>query len=215
MTEKYKKHRGGDPSREFLVEGPDDFHFLFQWLSRAELLGEFCFRETSGIDELLKVLPVVLKESELRCLGVIADANGSVEARWQGIRDRLVRSGYEAALIPAKAPGEGFVLDQPGFPRIGIWIMPDNVQQGYLENFVATLIGEKDPLWPKAVQAVNDIPAGEQRFPEIHRAKAQIHTWLAWQEVPGLPMGLAVRERYLQAESPAGRSFQEWITRFL
>ena len=41
--------------------------------------------------------------------------------------------------------------------------------------------------------------------------KAQLHTWLAWQEQPGTPLGLAITNRYLDANAPHAQKLMDWI----
>ena len=41
--------------------------------------------------------------------------------------------------------------------------------------------------------------------------KAVLHTWLAWQQVPGLPYGTAMRARYFRDDSPAAQAFVSWF----
>lgn len=206
-----KQYRDGDPTREIVVEGSDDFHFLFQWLTQANLLSEFCFREATGIDEVLKLFPVILKESGLVSLAIIIDANSSPSSRWESVRVRLIRFGYEARNIPEEPILSGFVLRQAPLPVVGVWLMPDNAHEGYLEHFVAALIDDQDELWPRAQAVVDELPAESRRFSAGHLAKAKIHTWLAWQREPGIPMGLALRERYFRVEAEMGRAFQAWL----
>jgi len=50
-----------------------------------------------------------------------------------------------------------------------------------------------------------------RRFRESYQAKAHLHTWLAWQEEPGTPMGLAITKRYLDAEAPYALLLLNWI----
>lgn len=40
-----------------------------------------------------------------------------------------------------------------------------------------------------------------------------IHTWLAWQDDPGTPLGQAITKRYLDAEGPHVAAFLSWLTR--
>jgi hypothetical protein len=49
------------------------------------------------------------------------------------------------------------------------------------------------------------------RFKEVHESKARIHTWLAWQEEPGKPVGQAITARYLDANMPHVRQLLDWI----
>ncbi|MGH9822270.1 MAG: DUF3226 domain-containing protein [Blastocatellia bacterium] len=43
--------------------------------------------------------------------------------------------------------------------------------------------------------------------------KAHIHTWLAWQEKPGLPLGLAITFRYLNPDAPSAQQLVAWVRR--
>ena len=40
-----------------------------------------------------------------------------------------------------------------------------------------------------------------------------MHTWLAWQEEPGIPLGLAVTKRYLDVDHVLARQFLQWLQR--
>ena len=56
-------------------------------------------------------------------------------------------------------------------------------------------------------------PKEERRFAEVHRSKALMHTWLAWQDDPGTPIGLAITKRYFDPETPHATAFVEWLSR--
>ncbi len=169
-----------------------------------------------GVESLLAVLPVLLNEKKLKTLGIVVDADQDLAARWQSIRDRLIASDYPKADIPNSPLVEGWIY-QPADPylkRVGVWVMPDNQLPGMLEDFVALLMPEDDNLRPKAEEILREIEReGLNRYGEIHRAKALIHTWLAWQETPGMPMGQAITARVLQRESPIAQVFADWLQR--
>lgn len=40
----------------------------------------------------------------------------------------------------------------------------------------------------------------------------EIHTWLAWQEEPGKPFGIALKAGYFDHQSPAADHFVDWFT---
>jgi hypothetical protein len=42
-------------------------------------------------------------------------------------------------------------------------------------------------------------------------SKANIHTWLAWQEEPGKPMGQAITAKYLNPKSKQAELFVNWL----
>lgn len=43
--------------------------------------------------------------------------------------------------------------------------------------------------------------------------QAVLHPWLAWQQRPGLPHGLAITSRYFRHDSPVALIFVEWFRR--
>ncbi|MGO8750061.1 MAG: DUF3226 domain-containing protein [Thermoguttaceae bacterium] len=40
-----------------------------------------------------------------------------------------------------------------------------------------------------------------------------IHTWLAWQKKPGKPLGIAIRERFLDPNVPQVDVLVSWLKR--
>ena len=45
----------------------------------------------------------------------------------------------------------------------------------------------------------------------MHKSKAEIHTWLAWQEEPGTPMGQAITKQYLDTNKELAKKFIGWL----
>jgi hypothetical protein len=60
---------------------------------------------------------------------------------------------------------------------------------------------------------VANIPKGEVRFSKLDEPKAVIHTWLAWQEEPGRPLGTAITARYLDPHVPEVDVLVAWLNR--
>ena len=119
-------------------------------------------------------------------------------------------SGYE---LPEQPDENGTIIHQPGMPVVGIWIMPDNSLPGMLEDFIAFLVPDGDPLWNRASDCLQQIPPEERRFTDNHQNKAHLHTWLAWQKDPGTPMGLAITKSYLDADAPNAQRLIAWLRR--
>ncbi|MCP5113398.1 MAG: hypothetical protein GY953_21400 [bacterium] len=187
-----------------LVEGADDKHVVRHLLDHHGLDG-FDIRDRGGIDNLLETLHVELKASDLRQLGIIVDADESLVSRWQSIRDRLTRSGYEN--VPKSPDPSGTIVSQPGRPTVGIWLMPNNSVAGILEDFVAALVPDGDQMWSRAEDCVDSV----QPLLAASAAKAKIHTWLAWQEEPGVRMGSAINQKYLNPEAERADEFVAWL----
>lgn len=194
-----------------LVEGQDDKHVVKNLLLAHGLNSEFEVKDKEGLDNLLSTLPTELRASDLKRLGVIVDADSPIASRWSQVRAVLIKAGYATA--PSQPDGGGAILSAPGKPTVGVWMMPDNCADGMLEDFAALLVPADDTLLPRARAAVDQIPLVERRFAQVHEMKAVMHTWLAWQQEPGVRMGAAVTRRYLESDSPGATAFLDWINR--
>src|SRR5207253_6469977 len=95
--------------------------------------------------------------------------------------------------------------------RVGIWLMPDNQHDGTLDTFLRDLVQAADPLIGHAETATDTASQLGARFPAVHRLKAVLHAWLAWQEVPGKPYGTAIKAQYFRHDTPAALKFVEWF----
>ncbi len=91
--------------------------------------------------------------------------------------------------------------------------MPDNTQLGMLEDLARQLIAPRDQLWDHVEACIDTIPLDERPWRSSYLIKAQMHTWLAWQEEPGAPIGLAITRRYLDADAPQVQPLIQWIRR--
>lgn len=193
-----------------LVEGKDDEHVLYHLVKYHQVPRCFTIKDKGGIENLLNTLEVELLASELQRLGIVVDADTDIDSRWRELRDLLMRTGYA---MPAQPNADGLVVQQPGKPTVGVWLMPNNQLPGMLEDFVAFLVPPGNVLWQQAEACVAQLPVTEGRFPEVHRSKARVHTWLAWQREPGSPLGLAITKRYLNADAAAVRPLLDWLRR--
>lgn len=208
-------HRSGVTRTKGLlwVEGKDD-SAVTQSLCAAHELPKFDVQAKNGVEEILDTFFTQLRAPGADRFGVIVDANGSAAARWDSIRRTLDEEGYRE--IPERLDQDGMIV--PGTrhrPRFGAWIMPDNGSPGALEDFAASLVPDDDVLWGRAGNAVDAIPEGDRLFPASRRSKAHMHTWLAWQEQPGSPMGQAIGKGDLDAHAPAAQTFVAWLRRLM
>lgn len=212
-------------NRVLLVEGTDDLHVLAHIFKAHGHEGKITIREQEGVDKvkkrlnenifdnLLEDLPVELKGSEISALGIIVDADLDVKARWESLANRLKELKYSD--VPDLPENGGTICTGKDLPKIGVWLMPDNSLPGMLEDFVKLLVPDAQKnLLDKAVEAVKSIPENERLFVTENSdktAKAQIHTYLAWQSRPGVPYGIAIREKFLKADSPQADNLMKWI----
>jgi hypothetical protein len=194
-----------------LVEGIDDYHVCSHLLKNHRIPEKYInIIDKKGIDNLLETLDVELIGSGERRLGIVVDADTNFAARWEALRNILIRSGYTMPLEPNLV---GTIIEQEGLPVVGLWFMPNNKFPGMLEDFVSFLVPPGDLLWPMAEDILQKVIEKGRRFRETYLMKAQLHTWLAWQEQPGTPLGLAITNRYLDANAPHAQQLIAWIRR--
>jgi hypothetical protein len=201
--------------RILLVEGNDDEHVLKHICGNRRLPQLDAVVSHGGVEQLLESFPVRLKASEGDdIVGLIVDADTDVLSRWQSVRNRLIQLRYEG--VPDTPAPHGIVLDPPAdslFPRVGIWIMPDNQTNGMLEDFLRFLVPQGSLLFEHVKASVAAIPDTERRFNRLTEPKAVIHTWLAWQAEPGRPLGTAITARYLDSDVPEVDVLVSWLKR--
>ena len=170
------------------------------------------FIESYGsVDEILKpeVIAAELRASGLEALGVVVDADGDAAARWQQLR---AWCSAEFVELPERIPVEGLEAVHSDGPRFGIWIMPDNQFAGMLEDFLVQLIpDEARDLYQLAQGCVAESQHRGASFRDVHRRKAELHTWLAWQDPPGVRLHEAVDHRALDPSRPESGAFVDWF----
>ena len=164
-----------------------------------------------GIDEILEpgVLKAEIGASGLEALGIVIDANGDAKTRWDDLREWCRNEFPE---LPDEIPEQGLEIVHSGGPRFGIWIMPDNRLSGMLEDWLVRMIPKASaPLYELARNCVSDSKRYGAPFKEAHRTKAELHTWLAWQDEPGLRLYDALIHRVLDPERTESQPFVTWF----
>lgn len=166
--------------------------------------------EQDGIGNILApgFIETTLKASGVTAVGIIVDANGDPAHRWERLRARLVAS-YPG--LPVELPAAGAVHAIADKPRIGVWVMPDNVRTGMLETLLLSLRVGDQALHDHARDATSQARALGAPFRENHREKAELHAWLAWQDPPGRQLHDAVRARHLLPAPPVTDPFVGWF----
>lgn len=207
------KHEG---ARVLLVEGKNDCHVvlaLCQAHSVPETFGVYECENSEGILRRLNALVPSPEPPEV--IGFLLDADPVFEQRWQSVRTwfqtprNLHLQGYE--LPPSPSPGGTVLPEVPGSPRLGFWLMPDNRQSGMLEDFCLDMANPH--ARSQAEQAVDHAQkSGATTFKDVHRSKAIAHTYLAWQDEPGRPLGQAITAQALDPQTTLAKSFADWLT---
>jgi len=199
-----------------MISSSEDIHQLIMTEAFGDIdVDKIIITESfEGVKGLIKNLGVRVKvngQDGDKILGAIVDADSDISSRWQGIRDRLVKAGYDVPNQPAPC---GMILDSSdALPRLGIWVMPNNQTSGALEDFLHSLIPQTSDLLKHAEKSVEEIPENARLFSECKKTKAVIHTWLAWQESPGLRFGTAINAGFLNSHVQQVNALVSWIKR--
>ncbi len=195
--------------KSLLVEGKQDEYVVKSLLSRHVPPLTFDIKPKGGFEELRKSIPSEVKISGRSVLGILADSNDNIAGRWQSITDQLKKSGCE---VPDAICQSGSVFPGPRNIRVGVWLMPDNKQSGELENFIFSMIPRNDPILPRAMCYVDNIPECERKFENHKLTRAYVHSWLATCKKPR-PMGTAIKAGYLSHDVEIVDSFVKWLRR--
>jgi len=207
-----------DNPKVLLVEGNQETRTIPELMKRNGVTWEVnnepvvYIRGNEGYKNLVKpdVITTELNASGLSALGVVIDADNNPLGRWESIRNASRQSIPD---IPKLLPEEGLIHTTSEGIKFGIWIMPDNKTEGMLETFLAYLISsEKEELWQFAQRATQEAKSKDAPFKDSHRDKANIYTWLAWQNPPGLQLHQAVMKKsILNSLHPNAQKFVTWF----
>jgi hypothetical protein len=203
--------------RVLIVEGKDELRVLPELLELAGIAwpkGNEPVRieEQDGVSNILApgFIEATFKASGVEAVGIVVDANGDPASRWDKLRIRVAAS---YAGFPEALPATGAVHAEADKPRVGIWIMPDNVRTGMLETLLLALRVGEPALHDHARDATAQARALGAPFRDTHREKAELHAWLAWQDPPGRQLHDAVRGRELPLAPPVTDAFVAWFRR--
>jgi hypothetical protein len=162
-----------------------------------------------GDSKLLAQITIWLKETSLSALGIVVDADDNPRGRWESIRNVCRKVIPD---LPEELPESGLICNASNEVKFGVWIMPDNRMESMLETFLAYLIpDERETLWEFAQQSTQEATNQGADFTEFQRDKANIYTWLAWQNPPGRQLHQAVMAKILNPTHPNAQKFVTWF----
>jgi hypothetical protein len=197
-----------------IVEGPDDQHSIIHLTARHGWDWDNpkphypYIEDARGVDPALKALPV----AALSCtrVGIVLDADDTPDNRWKSVSDRLAGTAFR---LPEQPDPAGTVVEANGGKRLGVWLMPDNLSRGKLEDFLAILVPPSDPCWPWSEESTERAKNLGAAFKDSDFVKARIYTWLAWQEKPGLTFGTAIKAATFAHDAELACRFVAWMER--
>ena len=160
-------------------------------------------------------LPTELKnlgDGHTTYLAVVLDADSEPNGGFQAARDRIneIVEPFGYRLSSGNAGGSIYQNDD-GLADLGLWVMPNNAQEGMLEDWVKSCMhSDEQTLFTYAVSAIDALPA-PPKFNTIHRSKAEVATWLAWQKRPGHGLYRIVQDDLIDTGSLLYLELSAWL----
>lgn len=204
----------GKYTKKLLVEGPTDMHVVLALCEHHGVPENFDIVDCGGIENLFENVKMRLSNPRLNStIGIMIDADNDIEKRLGQVVE-IVEKSFQAPLAYHPSP-KGIIIpsqNTEAIPNIGIWLMPDNVNLGMIEDFAISLIPQDDNMIGEVDDELKRIEGkGINRYSAIHRSKAKIHTYLSWQEEPGSPIGLSITKKVLDPEHEIAQRYVDWL----
>jgi len=204
--------------KHLLVEGNSDLYAIAKLMSKHTVWEEkkpytVQIKDCGGVEKILepKFISTELKSPEVEILGIVVDADNSSNARWDKLRT-LCKPTFHS--LPEIMPTTGFIeKNADEGKKLGIWIMPDNQSVGMMETFMHNLVTNQDEkvCWAHAQASTKEALKKGATYRPVHKDKANIYTWLAWQDEPGQTVGGALMQNILNAKAPYTVPFVNWF----
>lgn len=172
------------------------------------------FNGKAGVlNHLKSVLLPQLLDGQLKRIGVVIDADwvahgGGFTVSLQRFINFVTPSGYQ----PNPTVTSGLVFShQDGLADLGLWVMPNNADEGMLEDWIKQCLhpGETG-LYQHGEASIDAIPCGP-KFQSWHRTKAEVATWLAWQKKPEHGLYNAVQPDLLNMDASLFKELHAWL----
>lgn len=213
------------------VEGKDDCHALIHLFARHTVIldendGPVLLKHVGSDSAVVNAITAAVKGSGKHPVGFVVDSDETVQGRWGQIRAKLAAVGVAlpspAEIWSSELPIDGFIARSATYERsVGVWIMPNNrTDYGKIEDLLTTLVPTGDALFELAKRATTEALGISMKRPSENPAiqtkderKGQLHSWLAWQEEPGMSYGHAFRRKYFDHESDVATAFVAWFKR--
>ena len=194
-----------NPSRLLVVEGFDDKHVIKHLLAKSDSNLDFEIKDVGGYPRLLQSINPEVKAPGRERLGFLLDADDDLNGHWIKVREELIRAGVAP---PDRLSRDGCIFGDGLI--VGVWVMPNNISSGELENFVIEMLPVDDSVWPLAVKYIDSVPENERKFRIEKSDKAKLHAWLSTRKRPG-KMGAAIRADDLIVANQLSKNFLRWL----
>ena len=186
-----------------LVEGRDEERFfpaLLQHLNITDVQ-VVSYGGKPNFGPSLRVFVVTDGFEQVNSIGIVRDADTSADSALQSVRDNLRNVGL--------AVPDDFLVSTDSFPKVSIFVMPNNSGEGELETLCLEAFRD-DPAMRCTEDFVSCFSAALDELPE-NLVKAKMHAFLSSREKSYLHIGEAADAGYF----PWNNSAFSALARFL
>ena len=200
-----------DTDKVLLVEGVNDCHVVMSLCAAHTVPETFgIYQCGSDLGVLRRLNALIVRPNPPAVIGIMLDADKpSLAGRWDSIKSKLKHYNYA---FPKNPNADGTVIEGTIYePRLCFWLMPNNQDSGMLEDFCAELAEPVSLAFAR--ECVEQAQASKATtFKAVHHSKAVIHTYLAWHDEPGYPLGKAITSQALRPRTEVAVKFTNWLT---
>ena len=165
-----------------------------------------------GVFNHLPILLNQLGDATVTRLAVVVDADSAAHGGgYQHTINKVAKivQSYGFTLASNSVGGVLFQHDD-GLADFGLWVMPNNCDEGMLEDWIKDCVHpDENNLFAHAEAVVDTLP--QTKFKPIHISKAEVATWLAWQKQPGHGLYRVVEDQLIDANSTLFQELGNWL----
>jgi len=172
------------------------------------------YNTKGGVFNHLEVLLPLLSDGQITNIAVIVDAD--YIRHGSGYRKTIekiseILEDFDFQLKTNLANENGLYFENSdGLHDFGLWVMPNNAQEGMLEDWIKFCVKEDEKiLFQHASDVVQNLL--HPKFKPHLTTKAEIATWLAWQKTPGHGLYSAIKEELLDENSMTFQNLCQWL----
>ena len=198
-----------------IVEGKDELHVVSRISESYDILENFKIEVSGSNDQAIDKFISSIFASDFNKVGVLLDFEPNQNV-WGKLYNGLQSYKPYYKTIPHDPLEGGVIVEANGtnklFDNFGIWLMPNNKDKGTLENFLLSVVNSGNVQIAFAEETLKELEKrGLDDYKPVHRNKALIHTYLAWQENPGAPYGTALKQKAFDIEHPDVQALANWL----
>lgn len=215
-----------------IVEGTSDKDFIQNFLNyegvnidldvrivtAPEIDSDITHTTKQGVLNALDTVVKQLNDGRYERIGVLIDMDFRhssttpiKQLNIQQLATKLSQHGFVQTIQSSDAQGLFFANTDFNHP-IGVWLMPDNENEGYLEHWIEkSAIKTAENHFYTAEQFIDSFD--NTHFKPHTLAKAKIYTWLAIQPKPSQDLSRCLSPKYglLDKQSISYQNFKHWL----